>query len=121
MVYNKNAMIYFDAQMSFKQQEQNLQDATLALEEFKASQFPAGVERQLRATQLAQIKFNEQNLYDEKLAELGDAALPVIEDLRIDGRQLEERVPFQIDENRYFEVYLETESKLVFLGPYSRN
>lgn len=117
----KNSEIYLNAQLNLEAQKNNLIEATTKLEEFKASNFPMGAERQLRATQLAQTKYNEQNLYDEKLQELGDAALDLIEDLKANNTELNKRVRFDIESGRYFEVYLDKENSLVFLGPYSES
>ncbi|WP_426330113.1 hypothetical protein [Pedobacter sp. R-06] len=110
---------YFYAQQNLHNQEINLANAKVVLNEFQESGFSLGPERQLRATVLAQKIADEKDLYDEKLEELGDIALELIEEILENGGNIGEEVRFEMGEGRYFKVILEKGNNLTYLGSFS--
>ncbi|HMI05734.1 MAG TPA: hypothetical protein VK541_24815 [Pedobacter sp.] len=99
----------------------NVQNAKGALKAYKNSDIPMGIERTLRLVKLADSLHHEQYLYELRVEEVGGAAIDVIEELLLINTDIGKRIPFNIDDRRYFEVYLEDDKTLMYLGPYSRN
>ncbi|MEJ2905083.1 hypothetical protein WAE58_21740 [Pedobacter panaciterrae] len=116
----KYAHIYHDAEIQRASQLSNVQNAQQVLEEYKNSEYVDALQRNLRLIRLADILRYEQELYEEKLKELGDAALDVIEELKKINQPIGKNKQIELPGNRYFELQLENEHKLNYLGPYSR-
>lgn len=114
------AQIYYDSECRLTNQLLRIQNAQLALNQYREINREPSVERHLRLIQLSQDVYNEQSLYEKYHEELGDAGLDLIEELNIINHPIGEIRQFDLPNDRYFEVYLENERSLRFLGPYSR-
>lgn len=120
MTLLESAHIYYDAEYRLANQLLVIQNAQLSLDEYRHSHPNPSAERHLRLIQLSQAVYHEKSLYEQYNEELGDAALDLIEKLAEINHPIGEIRSFDISERRYFEIYLEDERTLRFLGPYSR-
>lgn len=120
MSLNRYAQIYYDALLQLDNQKSTLFAAQKSLDDYKNSDVPPSLERNLKLTALADKLHYEQHVYDEYSQNFGDSAIDIIEELTARQAKIDEKIDIELHGNRYIQFYLESETKVNHLGPFSR-